>query len=57
MITTKILVTVVVFFGTVVMWMLPGVAGLFTDAAWVKTLNGFGITFVNRLMGAPTAVS
>lgn len=39
------LVTVVVFFGTVVMWMLPGVAGLFTDAAWVKTLNGFGITF------------
>ena len=35
----------VVFFGTVVMWMLPGVAGLFTDAAWGKTLNGFGITF------------
>ena len=39
------LVTVIVFFGTVVLWMLPGVAGMFTNAAWVSTLNGYGITF------------
>ncbi len=39
------LITVIVFFGTVVMWMLPGVAGMFTNAAWVSTINDFGITF------------
>lgn len=42
---TRELVTVIVFFGTVIMWMLPGVAGMFTDAAWVSALNGYGITF------------
>lgn len=36
---------VVVFFAAVVMWMLPGVAGLFTDAEWVTYLNNFNITF------------
>ena len=39
------LITVIIFFGTVIMWMLPGVAGMFTTAAWVTTLNNFGITF------------
>ena len=40
------IVTVVVFFGTVVMWMLPGIAAMFApDAQWIKTLNGYGITF------------
>lgn len=39
------LITVIVFFGTVVMWMLPGVAGMVTNAAWVSTINDFGITF------------
>ena len=40
------IVTVIVFFGTVIMWMLPGVAGLFApDAQWIATLNGYGITF------------
>jgi di/tricarboxylate transporter len=41
----KELITVIVFFGTVIMWLLPGVAGMFTKAAWVSTLNGYGITF------------
>lgn len=41
----KELITVIIFFGTVVMWMLPGVAGMFTSAAWVDILNGYGITF------------
>lgn len=39
------LITVIIFFGTVIMWMLPGVAGMFTDAAWVTALNDYGITF------------
>ena len=39
------IITVVVFFGTVVLWMLPGVASMFTDAEWVSVLNGYGITF------------
>lgn len=39
------LVTVIVFFATVVMWMLPGVAGMFTDAPWVAAVNDYGITF------------
>ena len=39
------LITVIIFFGTVIMWMLPGVAGMFTDAEWVTTLNNYGITF------------
>lgn len=39
------LITVVIFFGTVILWMLPGVAGMFTDAAWVAALNDYGITF------------
>lgn len=42
---TRELVTVIVFFGTVIMWMLPGVAGMFTQAAWVNALNSYGITF------------
>ncbi|MBQ9238903.1 MAG: anion permease [Treponema sp.] len=41
----KELITVIVFFGTVIMWMLPGVAGMFTDAPWVGTINSYGITF------------
>lgn len=37
---------VFIFFGTVIMWMLPGILAMFIpDAAIVKTLNGFGITF------------
>ncbi|WP_297716465.1 SLC13 family permease [Intestinimonas sp.] len=39
------LITVIIFFGTVVMWMLPGVAGMFTEAPWVAALNDYGITF------------
>lgn len=39
------LVTVIVFFGTVILWMLPGVAGMFTSAPWVSALNSYGITF------------
>ena len=39
------IVTVIVFFGTVVMWMLPGVAGMFSTAPWISKINGFGITF------------
>lgn len=39
------LITVIIFFGTVVMWMLPGIAGMFTEAAWVTALNDYGITF------------
>lgn len=36
---------VTVFFAAVVMWMLPGVAGLFTSVAWVSAVNNYGITF------------
>lgn len=39
------IVTVIIFFGTVVMWMLPGIAGMFTSAPWVTALNNYGITF------------
>lgn len=39
------IITVIVFFGTVILWMLPGVASMFTEAAWVTTLNNYGITF------------
>lgn len=39
------IVTVIVFFGTVIMWMLPGVAGLFSSAAWISKINSYGITF------------
>lgn len=39
------IVTVIVFFGTVIMWMLPGVAGLFSEAAWITKINNYGITF------------
>lgn len=41
----KEIVTVIIFFGTVIMWMLPGIAQMITDAPWVTTLNSFGITF------------
>lgn len=39
------IITVIVFFGTVILWMLPGIASMFTQAEWVQTLNGYGITF------------
>ena len=41
----KEIITVIVFFGTVILWMLPGIASMFTQAEWVKALNGYGITF------------
>lgn len=37
--------TAVVFFVTVIMWILPGVLIMFTDAAWVSAFNSLGITF------------
>ena len=38
--------TVTIFFFTVIMWMLPGVLSMFMpDAALVKVLNTYGITF------------
>lgn len=37
--------TVVIFFVTVAMWILPGVLTMVSNAAWVKTFNSFGITF------------
>lgn len=38
--------TVAIFFFTVIMWMLPGVLSMFVpNAAFVKTLNTYGITF------------
>ena len=37
--------TAVVFFVTVIMWILPGVLKMFSDTAWVNAFNSFGITF------------
>lgn len=37
--------TAVVFFVTVLMWILPGVLKMFSNAAWVNAFNSFGITF------------
>lgn len=38
-------IVVISFFGAVFMWVLPGVAGMLTDAAWVGVINDYGITF------------
>lgn len=37
--------TAFIFFVTVVMWILPGILSMVSDAAWVKAFNSFGITF------------
>lgn len=42
---TRELVTVIVFFLTVALWILPGVFSMFSQAGWIETLGSFGITF------------
>ena len=41
----KEITTAVVFFVTVLMWILPGVLSMFSDAAWITAFNNLGITF------------
>lgn len=38
-------ITVIIFFLTVALWMLPGILSMFSKAAWITTLGSFGITF------------
>lgn len=37
--------TAVIFFVTVIMWILPGILTMISDAAWIATFNSLGITF------------
>lgn len=37
--------TVIIFFGTVVMWIAPGLLMMFSKAEWVMKFNNIGITF------------
>lgn len=38
-------VTVIVFFITVLLWILPGVFSMFSNAPWIAKFNSYGITF------------
>ena len=44
-ISLKELATAIVFFVTVLMWILPGILSMVSSAAWVAAFNKLGITF------------